>query len=71
MNVNDFMQFDLFEIRNDLEIVIDDTKIAFKNKLEMELEYSKLVDNAFKKGYKVHYAPREVIKVFEQKSTNA
>jgi len=61
VNRKQYSQYDIFEIRNYLELKHDVTTTRFSDNDTLLAEYFKLVDNSLQNGYTVHYAPKRVL----------
>jgi hypothetical protein len=61
MNPENYSQWDIFEIRNGLELRTESSIESFANNELVLKVYFDLVGKSLKKGYKLHYAPQNVI----------
>lgn len=61
LNPENYSQFDIFEIRDGLELKTDSGTTTFTSIELLIKEYFNLVNQSLAKGYKLHYAPQHVM----------
>ena len=61
INPKDYSKYDIFEIRNNIEIKRENKILKCDNTEEAWKKYKELVENSLEKGYKIHYAPKKLI----------
>ncbi|MFD2941672.1 hypothetical protein [Flavobacterium notoginsengisoli] len=64
INLSNYTQYEMFEIRNETDLFDGTDLRSFSNREEAWTEYYKLVDNAIKDKFEFHYAPQKVLDRF-------
>ena len=66
LNPTNFSQFEIFEIRNTNELKNDNSLIKYPDNETAKKELKKLVEISLDKGYKIHYAPKDLLIEFNK-----
>ena len=70
INPKDFSKWNLFEIRNNLELKNDDKLLKYQNFEETRTAYKTMVKKSIMNGYEIHYAPKKLKNELKKESTN-
>ncbi|MFH6994783.1 hypothetical protein [Flavobacterium sp. FlaQc-48] len=71
INPKDFSEWDIFEIRNKIEIKKEDKLLKYENSNEAWTNYKTLVKSSIMNGFEIHYAPKKLKIEIKKESTNA